>query len=276
MDNRRAAFDLNRIRAETPVCRVEYHRALPSTSDRALEVAAREVLDTPYLVLAEDQTGGRGRGTNRWWAGPGALTFSLVLEAGRLRVPPERWPKLALTAGLAVSDAIGELAPGAPVGLKWPNDVYLEGRKVCGILVEVPSSRSGRVVLGIGLNVNNSLAAAPPELRATATSLVDETGRRHDLTAVLVGVLERLNREFAALAGADVDLSERWRASCVLDGQPLTVAAGEEIIEGVCAGIDRDGALVIETVTGTKRLFSGTVTVAGSARCAAASRIAEC
>jgi drug/metabolite transporter, DME family len=260
LDSRRAGFDLQRLRDAGPVRRVECHRALASTSDRALELAGREVLDTPYLVLAEVQTGGRGRGTNRWWAGPGALTFSLILEAGRLRVPPERWPKLALTAGLAVSDEIGERAPGAPVGIKWPNDVYLAGRKVAGILVEVPSARQGRVVLGIGININNSLAEAPAELQAMATSLLDETGRRSELTDVLVGVLRRLEREFAALASADVDLSERWRASCVLNGRPLTVLSTGDTIAGVCCGIDRDGALVIETSAGPRRVYSGTVT----------------
>jgi BirA family biotin operon repressor/biotin-[acetyl-CoA-carboxylase] ligase len=240
---------------------VECHKVLGSTSDRALEIAGREVLDTPLLILAEVQTGGRGRGTNRWWAGPGALTFSLVLEAGRLSVPAERWPKLALAAGLAVGETIAELAPGAAVGLKWPNDVFLQGKKVCGILVEAPSSRQGRLIVGIGLNVNNSLSGAPPELRNTATSLLDETGRRHDLTSVLISLLHRLDHEFAALADADLDLSERWRASCVLEGQSLRVSAGDERIDGVCRGIDRDGALVIQTIHGPRRVYSGTVTL---------------
>ncbi|HUG93912.1 MAG TPA: biotin--[acetyl-CoA-carboxylase] ligase [Planctomycetaceae bacterium] len=259
LDACEADFDLARIRAGTDVRRVECHRVLASTSDRALELASRDVLETPFLVLAEVQTGGRGRGANRWWAAPGALTFSLIVEAARLRVPPERWPKLALTAGLAVSDTLSELAPGAGRGLKWPNDVYLAGRKIGGILVEVPSSRSGRVVLGIGINVNNSLAEAPRELRDLATSLLDETGRRFALTDVLIGVLARLSREFAALAGADVDLSDRWRATCLLAGRRLTVAAGDETIEGLGLGIDRDGALVIETAHGPRRVFSGTV-----------------
>jgi BirA family biotin operon repressor/biotin-[acetyl-CoA-carboxylase] ligase len=264
LDRKRPAFDVQRIRKQGSVRRVECHAELPSTSDRALELAAREVLDTPCLVLAGIQTGGRGRGANRWWAGPGALTFSLIVEAAELRVPAERWPKLALTAGLAVSETIGELVPGAPIGLKWPNDVFLAGRKVSGILVEVPSSRSGRLVLGIGINVNNSLAGAPDGLRASATSLVDETGRRFDLTDVLVGVLARLDREFAGLAAADVDLSERWRASCMLEGQTLAVTTGEDRVAGVCAGVDRDGALLVDTSTGRRRIYSGTVTLLGT------------
>lgn len=261
LDRRRPAFDLQRIHSQGIVRSIECHSALASTSDRALELAGREVLDTPLLVLAEVQTGGRGRGTNRWWAGPGALTFSLVLEAERIRVPPERWPKLALTAGLAVSDAISEFVPGAAIGLKWPNDVYLRGKKISGILVEVPSSRSGRVVLGIGINVNNSLSAAPPELRAGATSLIDEAERRFDLTDVLAAILGRLDREFASLAAADVDLSERWRASCLLEGQPLAVTTGAERVEGVCTGVDRDGALLVSTTAGLRRIYSGTVTL---------------
>lgn len=260
LDNGRRLFDVERLRRETFVRHVEVHRQIGSTNDRALELAAAPQIETPLLVLAETQTGGRGRGANRWWTGPGALTFSLVLDAERLNLPSGRWPKLSLTAGLAVCEALAETVNGAAIGLKWPNDVYLGGRKLCGILVECPSAAAGRIVVGIGINVNNSLATAPSDLRLLATSLFDETLQRHDLNDVLVCVLARLEAELAHLAAADADLSHRWRAYCMLQDLPLSIAGPAERISGICRGIDRDGALLLETAAGITRVFSGVVT----------------
>src|SRR5438034_451345 len=98
---------------------------------------------------------GRGRGTNRWWSADGALTFSLVLEAPQERLPMSRWPQVALVAGVAVCEALERMAPRAEMRVKWPNDVYLAGRKICGILSESVPARRDRIVVGIGVNVNN-------------------------------------------------------------------------------------------------------------------------
>ena len=139
--------DLERIRQAAGVLSLEYHPHLPSTNTRALAWAEEDSLTLPALVLTDMQTAGRGRGDHRWWASPGALTFSLVVPglADREGTP---WSRIALTAGLAVGHALQQLQPGLPVGLKWPNDVYVSGRKICGILVEVPPRRSDRLVVG--------------------------------------------------------------------------------------------------------------------------------
>src|SRR5688572_15119912 len=105
-------LDVKRILAETSARHVESHEELGSTNDRARELAADESLETPLLVIAERQTAGRGRGANRWWAGTGSLTFSLVLSAERWKLPAARWPTIALTAGLAVCEAVDELLRG--------------------------------------------------------------------------------------------------------------------------------------------------------------------
>lgn len=157
-----SGLDVQRILSATSVRTVEYHDELTSTNDLALQLVSGQPL--PLLVVAERQTGGRGRGGNKWWAAEGALTYSLVVDAAALRLEQRSWPRVSLTVALAISDTLDELLPNRAVQLKWPNDVYLQGRKVCGILVETAPRFPGVLVLGIGVNVNNSLAAAPAEL----------------------------------------------------------------------------------------------------------------
>src|SRR5262245_30735712 len=129
-------FDLGRIESCGLVARIDYHESIGSTSDRAIELGVLDESELPLLVLAESQTAGRGRGVNRWWSAEGALTFSLVLQAPCERLPPDRWPQVALVAGVAVCEALEGLVPQAEVRVKWPNDVYLGSGKVCGILCE--------------------------------------------------------------------------------------------------------------------------------------------
>src|SRR5687768_7577863 len=118
-----AVFDLDRIAASGLIATIDYHDTLGSTNDWALELGAREEMKLPVLVLTENQLAGRGRGANRWSAGTGAVTFSLILEASSDQLPIHRWPQVALTAGLAVRDALQTLAAGADMRVKWPNDV---------------------------------------------------------------------------------------------------------------------------------------------------------
>ena len=161
-DDRFTTGDLERIVAETFVDRVDYHEETDSTNSRAAQLAAGVVDDRScVLVLADHQTAGRGRGTNRWWSTRGGLTFSVLLRPDAIALPTARWPQISLTAGLAVCEAIESVEPELAPQLKWPNDVYLRGRKLSGILVEATDGKQRNVVLGIGLNVHNSAESAP-------------------------------------------------------------------------------------------------------------------
>ena len=131
-----AHFDLDRLIAETSVQHVEYHPTLPSTSTTALELLQPLLDVSPALVLTSEQTAGRGRKGNVWWSSGGALTFTLVVDAGELPMAPERRPMVSLAAGLAVRDALKAHAPEQEFALKWPNDVLSGEQKICGILVE--------------------------------------------------------------------------------------------------------------------------------------------
>jgi BirA family biotin operon repressor/biotin-[acetyl-CoA-carboxylase] ligase len=137
--------------------------------------------------------------------------------------------------------------------------VLLGRRKVCGILVESPARPRDRCVVGIGINVNNSLCDAPDEVRQRAVSLADAAGANWDLTGVLIDVLRQLEIAFADLAAGRLQLSEASRPWCALTGKHIAIAAGKKRFEGVCAGIDDEGALRIRTRECEQRLVSGVV-----------------
>jgi BirA family transcriptional regulator, biotin operon repressor / biotin---[acetyl-CoA-carboxylase] ligase len=262
-------FDLTRIAASELVAQIDYHESIGSTSDRALAIASEGEDKLPLLVLAGRQTAGRGRGANRWWSTTGALTFSLVLEAPPARLPAERWPQVALTAGLATCDALLTLNPTARLGLKWPNDVYLMDRKICGILSESVPGWRDRLVIGIGVNVNNRVQSATclPEaggldIASIATSLFDHDGVVHDLTTVLLAVLNEFDRCWRCLLDDGFgELAEAYRGRCVLTGRTVTIEQpGGQSLVGLCQGIDDTGALRLRTPGGEQLVTAGTVT----------------
>jgi BirA family biotin operon repressor/biotin-[acetyl-CoA-carboxylase] ligase len=212
-----------------------HHRITDSTNERAKELA---VAGAPHgtLVTADEQTAGRGRQGREWTAPP----RSAVLMSVVLRELDERLP---LTAAVAVCDALPVEAT-----IKWPNDVWIDGRKVAGILVE-GRPQEGWAVLGIGLNVTT--ASFPAELAGTATSL-RLAGIEADTESVLGDLLRSLERWLGASPSR---VLEAWRERDALKGEPVRWADGE----GVADGIDDWGALVVETSTGVVTLDAGEV-----------------
>ena len=255
-------FDPQRILAATSLSRIEYREELGSTNDLALELARQVDTPLPLLVLTDQQTAGRGRGVRRWWSAAGALTCSVVIEVDPSQLPRPRAALISLTTALAIADALQSLVPDAVIGLKWPNDVLIGAGKVCGVLVESPPHPAGRFVIGFGLNVNNSSAQAPIELRATVTSLRDAAQRDFDLQDVLIRILQRLTEYVQLLTVNGLDPSDRWSPRCVLTGRTVEVEIGRQRLAGVCQGIDRDGALLVHTSQGQQRCRSGTVRLA--------------
>ena len=265
------AFDLGRIERESFVRQIVFHRVLASTNDLALELAAKERVLTPLLVLAEKQTAGRGRGSNRWWSRSGAITFSLVIDAASLHLQSGHWPRVSLTAAVAVCRVLEPLVPHIPCGIRWPNDVFMASRKVCGILPELltqhdPSENPNVVcsvpsclVLGVGINVNNPLQAAPPDVRAVGTSLFDLTGELRDLSDFLIQVLRELSNGLDALATGNRELANAWSQRCMLQGRMVELKVGPRRVRGLCQGVDSEGALVLQNQRGTERFFGGLI-----------------
>ena len=252
-------FDLQRIVDETFVRHVNYHESVESTNTKALDLCRRQTsLEGPLLILASEQTLGRGRGSNQWWSSDGALTFSLVINPQQLQLSEDRWPRASLTAGLSVCTALREILPQEVLTLKWPNDVHLNRRKVCGVLVEV-GPRTSSLVLGIGVNVNNSFEDAPPELSSIGVSMSDVSNRNFDLSEVLIRVLKQLDLQLSRLVDDDPVLPADWGACCALRGLTVQVDNATDSTTGVCQGIDGEGALVLLTEGGMVRLFGGVV-----------------
>jgi len=135
--------------------------------------------------------------------------------------------------------------------------VIVEERKLAGVLVEVLADR--RHVIGIGLNSNNTLAEAPPELHSTATTLRDLTGRHQDQTALLIGLLQGLERCLSELRRDRRALAARADALCLQRGRRLTLTICKETVSGTCDGIAEDGALLLETSSGSRRFYTGVV-----------------
>jgi BirA family biotin operon repressor/biotin-[acetyl-CoA-carboxylase] ligase len=248
-------IDVARLLAESLVAHIEYFDSLGSTHDIAHERARGGSTPLPLLIIAEQQTAGRGRGANRWWTGGGSLAFSLVFDPQNWSLGDEIMPQRSLAVGVAIVDAVTPLVPQTRVGLHWPNDVFAADRKIAGILVDVLAG--GRHVVGIGLNVNNSLAGAPPEVIARATSLCELAGHTFDRTAVLIDLLHSLHRSLQASAAEPEVFGRRFQSLCLQVGRELTIETAGRRTTGVCAGIASDGALLLETARALQRFYSG-------------------
>lgn len=238
------------------LCRTPVYRPIvESTNDVAAALAAEDPGDG-ILVLADQQTAGRGRRGHTWFSPPASgLYVSAVVTPLRARVDPARALALVtLTAGVALAEAI-ESACGLRVELKWPNDLYVGRRKIGGILAESTGSRS--VVIGYGINV--SAAAFPPELRNIATSIELELGRSVDRTPVLVESVAALDKRYGDLLDAQYDaILDAWRSrspSSLGTGVEWSTPAGPQ--SGVTAGVDEQGALLVRTGTGIERIIAG-------------------
>ncbi|MGW8256466.1 MAG: biotin--[acetyl-CoA-carboxylase] ligase [Thermoguttaceae bacterium] len=247
------SLDINRILRETFIVEVEQHETITSTNDRAAERAKQGAKNLPMLVIAESQTAGRGRGANRWWTGAGSLAFSLLLAPSDRDT--EKTSLISLAAGLSVAEAVKPLLPNQAVGIHWPNDVIVGERKLAGILVEVLPQR--HVIIGIGINTNNSLADAPHELRETATTIMELTGNRCDHTALMVALLGNMQRHLVTLLRSPEELAAAANEMCLQRGKLLTIISGGQTDTGLCQGISSDGALLLKTNAGVRSFYSG-------------------
>ena len=249
--------DANRVVSQTWVSRIEHHQVLGSTNDRAKQCAVEGPGPLPLLIVADHQTAGRGRGANRWWTGEGSLAFSLLLEADPSGRDPARAAILSLAAAVAVAETLIPELPGRTVGIHWPNDVYAARRKVAGVLVE--QLADGLVVVGIGVNLNNRIADGPSEIQALATSLSDLTGTCFDPTRILCAILQAFGTHLDAARRCPAQVAQAADRLCLQHGRTLCVESGGRTIRGVCGGIATDGALLLRTSGGWKRILHGTL-----------------
>jgi BirA family biotin operon repressor/biotin-[acetyl-CoA-carboxylase] ligase len=220
--------------------------SVDSTQRYAAELAVRGAEDYT-VVVAETQTAGRGRRGRVWKDAPGAsVLMSVVL---RTSLPVARVATLSIAAGVAVAEALIAIA-GLDARLKWPNDVLVGGKKVAGILLE----RHGDVViLGVGINVTRD--AVPREFDERATSIARE-GARVERDAVVTAVVDAVARWRTVLERDGFEpVRARWSELAAMVGREVTVDG----VAGIARGLDHDGALVLETESGLRRVLAGDV-----------------
>lgn len=215
-----------------------YAETMVSTNDRAAELV-REGYGSGTLVFAESQTKGRGRG-EKSWSCPAAegLLFSLVLEPD---IPREQWSRLALAAGLAVSDAIQSL--GVDAAVKWPNDVWIGEKKCAGILIE---GCDDYLIVGIGMNV--SVLNFPEGVRAT--SLKMEGVENPDREELLVEVIQNLMSWCSRCGEGFIDVVKAVNAKATFLNEMIQLEYHGETVQGVFRGVNADGHLLLEREEG--------------------------
>jgi len=227
-----------------------YYAQISSTNDAAL-TWLRDGGITGSLVIADHQTHGRGRLGRSWFSQPGsALTFSLLLHP-----QPRHLARIAMIGALAVGDALLEI--GVMTSLKWPNDVLLKGRKVCGILSEAAweGSRLSGVALGIGINISTNFSGLP--LAQSAISLSEVVGAV-DRVDLLKRVLARVDHHYAQIDSGALHLTWRDRLSTL--GQQVKIVQPNETLIGIAEDVDANGALLIRRADGSLgRVIAGEI-----------------
>jgi BirA family biotin operon repressor/biotin-[acetyl-CoA-carboxylase] ligase len=236
-----------------------YFTELDSTNRKAKELAAGGVPEGT-LVVAEQQTKGRGR-IGRSWHSPlrTGIYLSLVL---RPRLPPGEAPKITLVTGVAMAETLLAVTPLRPV-IKWPNDILIDNRKICGILTETSMEMDAIdfVVVGVGLNVNNR--EFPDDLKETATSVCRETGSPFDRPTLVKEFLKQFEHSYMSfLRSGFVSIGKRWKELAILLGKEVTVHMIDRTCRGRVMELDRNGALLIKGENGDlERIYSGDIQV---------------
>jgi len=237
--------------------RVICYPSLTSTMEVAKQEAQLGAIEGT-VVIADEQTAGRGRIKRVWLSPKGSIALSIILYPSVVNLP-----SLIMLASLAVVHSI-EAVTGLRSQVKWPNDVLVNDRKVCGILIE--SSLRGNIVdyaiIGIGVNVNLRLSDFP-EIPATATSLSAELGREVSHLRVIRRLLVEVERLYLVLQAGE-SIYEEWRDSLVTLGRRVRVKSGKTVYEGVAESVARDGSLLLRHSNGNlSKIVAGDATLRG-------------
>lgn len=238
-----------------------YFPVVDSTNTKAKQLA-EEGYPAGTLVVAEQQKAGRGRRGRSWESPQGAGIFmTLLLKPG---IEPNNASMLTLVTALAVSDAITKQT-GRPAAIKWPNDIVMNGKKVCGILTEMSAQIDyvNHIVIGIGINVHNE--SFPEELSEMATSLYLETREHLNRAALIEEIWENFERYYAVFLKTQ-DLSglvREYDAHLVNRNQVVKVLDPNEPFEGRARGITPRGELIVDTWESRRLVSAGEVSVRG-------------
>ncbi len=228
---------------------------IDSTNNYALSLGTEGA-----VVVADEQTAGRGRRGHSWFSPPGSgLYVSVVLTPARASTDPRRATMLVtIMAGAALAEGI-QTVTGLPISLKWPNDLFIGPRKVGGILAESSGSSRPHDAVTIGYGINVAATPFPPELSGRATSLESELSREVDRARVLVETLAAVAARYDDLLAGRFDaILDRWRAHApAANGARVSWTTPIGSLTGTTAGIDDDGALLVKIDNRIERIVAG-------------------
>ncbi|MEZ6134387.1 MAG: biotin--[acetyl-CoA-carboxylase] ligase [Pirellulaceae bacterium] len=278
-DSRQPIID--QLRASGWIHAVHWFDSIDSTNS----VARRELMKTgvsPVLFIADQQTAGRGRSDHHWWSPNGCLMLTLTIDSACLPDNRNDWGQLALVCGVAAADSVDHILGSSVAQLKWPNDIYLDGKKLGGILIESVRTQSPPMdlsettpllqrgyrpdnyqwLIGIGVNVDVDWENAPRDLRHTANCLTQYAGTHIDASALLVDLLQRLELRIIDWAqNSGQNWSDDWKRRCLLTGKLVRAQVNDrpDPMVGYCPGIDSRGRLLLESATGLQTLVSAQI-----------------
>jgi BirA family biotin operon repressor/biotin-[acetyl-CoA-carboxylase] ligase len=246
------------LRTRTFGKNLHFFRTIDSTNSKAKEIAAKGT-HSGTLVIAEEQNAGRGRLGRSWVSEKGkSLTFSVILQP---HIPVSNLGIISLYAGVAVCNAI-RTATDQTSECKWPNDVLIRKKKVCGILSEIVhhSGKNMSVIVGIGVNVNQS--DFPPEVQSVATSLFLESGQEYDCVTILCNILEQMEELYSLIQlNRYTEIIKQWKSSSSIIGNSICVDQSGKLLYGTAKDIRDDGGLIIESENRLITVYAGDVTV---------------
>ena len=267
-DDLAAAIERARPRLGRLASTVLFFETIGSTNDMAAERSAKALAERlaerseGLVVVADQQTSGRGRRGHSWFSPAGSgLYVSVVLAPGNASLDPARATTLlTLAAGVALAEGI-EQATGLRVDLKWPNDLQVARRKLGGILAESSGAGDASATVVVGYGINVLATAFPPELRDRATSLESELGRAIDRHHLLAETLAALSRRYEDLLAGRFDaILDAWRRLAPgASGARVEWITNAGMVTGVTAGVDDLGALLVRVGDRVERIVSGEV-----------------
>jgi BirA family biotin operon repressor/biotin-[acetyl-CoA-carboxylase] ligase len=243
--------------------KIIYYRSIGSTNNVTRELAVRGAPEGT-LVIADEQTAGKGRLGRRWLAPSGTSLLMSLLFRPHSPFSVHQAQRLTMICSLAVAEAI-ETVTGLTAAIKWPNDIVVQGKKAGGVLTELgaTSERLDYAIVGLGLNVNLDFGAgeAMEELAATATSLSQELGREVSRLTLLWRILENVESRYQRLGAGELPHDE-WASRLVTLHHHVIVDTPQGTMEGWAEGVDADGALILRTNCGERqRVLAGDVTL---------------
>jgi BirA family biotin operon repressor/biotin-[acetyl-CoA-carboxylase] ligase len=236
--------------------KIFYFKTIDSTNIYAKKLAKNGV-EEGTIVVSEIQNSGRGR-KNRSWSSPkGGLWFSVILYPN---IPPQKAMLVTMSSSVAVAQGIIETTGLTPV-IKWPNDLLIDNKKVCGILTELDAEmdKINYSVVGIGINVNNEI---DDNLKDSATSLSKQTKANISRVKLLRSIIKNFDKNYSKLIDKDYDfIRKNWFLCCNIIGKRVQITDEKSVVDGLVTDVDDDGCLIVNNSKENIRIVSGDLTI---------------